>query len=236
MKLDDIGFYTLEDQRARKSCKNSPLWRCELILTSACNFACPYCRGIEKEHCGSLSYESAKQVVDLWCRNGLKNIRFSGGEPTLWKHLPKLVEHTKSLGVKRIAVSTNGSASLEYYKMLIDNGVDDFSISLDACCSETGDHMAGDKSGSWRKVVENIRELSKLVYTTVGVVLTENNIEEFYDIVVFAYNLGVADIRVISSAQWNEKLLQCEYVHPSLNLLVTFTTIATIALTSLQVC
>lgn len=206
MNLENIGFYTLEDSRAKNSNGTTPLWRCELILTSACNFACPYCRGIEEPHCGSISWDTATQTVDIWANEGLLNVRFSGGEPTLWKKLPELVEYTKSKGVSRIAISTNGSASLDYYKNLIEKGVNDFSISLDACCAETGDKMAGEKKGAWNKVVENIRELSKLTYVTVGVVLTTDNIDEFYKTVVFAHGLGVSDIRVISSAQWNEKL------------------------------
>jgi molybdenum cofactor biosynthesis enzyme MoaA len=207
MKLEDIGFYTLTDVRASSSSHTSPLHRCELILTSACNFKCPYCRGIQDEHCGSMKYEEAIRIVDIWCNNGLKNIRFSGGEPTLWKKLPELVKHTKARNVERIAISTNGSADLEYYKNLIELGVNDFSISLDSCCQENGDKMAGGKKGAWQKVVDNIRELSKLTYVTVGVVLTEDNICEFKDIVRFAhYDLGVSDIRIISSAQWNKNV------------------------------
>ena len=49
MKLEDIGFYTLSDERAQNISINSPLMRCELIVTSRCNFRCPYCRGIRKD-------------------------------------------------------------------------------------------------------------------------------------------------------------------------------------------
>lgn len=208
-KLENIGFYTLEDSRAKHVNKHTPLWRCELILTDKCNFNCPYCRGIIDEHKGTLAYEQARSVVELWANEGLKNIRFSGGEPAYWKGLMDLVKYTKSRGVERIAVSTNGSADRDFYRELIGVGVNDFSISLDACCSETGDKMAGGKKGSWEKVVDNIRYLSKLTYVTVGVVLTEDNIAEFQETVRFASeDLGVSDIRIISSAQWNETLTQ----------------------------
>ena len=49
MKLEDIGFYTLSDSRARNASENSPLWRCELLITSQCNFKCPYCRGTNSD-------------------------------------------------------------------------------------------------------------------------------------------------------------------------------------------
>lgn len=210
MKLENIGFYTLEDSRAENVSLTSPLWRCELILTDTCNFKCPYCRGIEEEHCGHMTWEDATFVIDMWSANDLRNVRFSGGEPTLWKggnghDLLDLVTYAKEKGIQRIAISTNGSVKFDYYKRLVDAGVNDFSISLDACCAETGDKMAGDKQGSWQRVVDNIRELSKLTYVTVGVVFTEENVQEFKDVVKFASDeLGVSDIRILSSAQWNE--------------------------------
>lgn len=205
MKLEDIGFYTLNDHRAENVTTKTDLWRCEVLLTDKCNFKCPYCRGSNEYTKGTLSFEDAKHVVDLWENNNLKNIRFSGGEPTVLDYLPKLVKYTKEKGIERIAISTNGSADSELYKKLVENGANDFSISLDACCSSTGDIMAGGISGAWRKVKNNIKILSKLTYVTVGVVLTDYNFNELANIIMFASNLGVSDIRIISAAQWNNE-------------------------------
>src|SRR5574344_1448928 len=144
MKLEKIGFYTLSNLRARNVSWDSDLQRCELILTDKCNFKCEYCRGIKKDLQGDLSLEEAKHIVNLWADNNLHNIRFSGGEPTLWKDLIELVKFTKSKkSIEHIALSTNGSASIEFYDKLIESGINDFSISLDACCASTADKMAG---------------------------------------------------------------------------------------------
>ena len=205
MKLEEIGFYTLEDNRAKNVSTNSPLWRCELLLTSRCNFKCPYCRGMKKEDQGDIKLQDALSTIDLWVDQGLKNIRFSGGEPTLHPDLPFLINYCRLKGIKRIALSTNGSANIEKYLHLLDCGVNDFSISLDSCCSATGDILAGVKD-SWNKVVSNIKTLSKHTYVTVGVVLADQNIHETKDIVEFAISLGVSDIRLITAAQSVKKL------------------------------
>lgn len=202
-KLHDIGFYTLSDDRAMNTSANSPLWRCELLITSACNFKCPYCRGTDKS--ANISYEDAKRVIDLWCDHGLKNIRFSGGEPTCVEWLPDLIKYTNKKGVKRIAISTNGSASTDYYLNLFYNGCNDFSISLDACCSAFGDKMAG-VSGMWYTVTENIRALAKLTYVTTGCVFDEKNINQSVQTIIFAHTLGVSDIRILTAAQYNKSL------------------------------
>lgn len=203
--LKNIGFYTLEDYRAKQVNINSPLWRCELLVTSKCNFKCPYCRGMKPEDQGDLSTIDARNIIDKWVDNDLQNIRFSGGEPTLYKDLSHLVIYSRINNIKRIALSTNGSADISTYYELIESGVNDFSISLDSCCSSTGDMLSGGIK-CWDKVTENIKQLSKYTYVTVGVVLTEQNIHEVEDIIKFSIDLGVSDIRLITAAQ-TEKLL-----------------------------
>jgi molybdenum cofactor biosynthesis enzyme MoaA len=206
MKLEDIGFYTLCDKRAKNSSITSPLWRCELILTDKCNFKCPYCNGIRDDVKGTLTRDDAFKIVNLWIKDGLKNVRFSGGEPTIYPHLKDLVAHCKENGVEHIAISTNGSADLSYYKELFELGVNDFSISLDSGCCSVGKKLTGGIEGAWEKVVENIREISKFAYVTVGMVFTEDNIDTAVDDILFADSLGVADIRIISSSQYNKAI------------------------------
>lgn len=206
MKLDDIGFYTLTDERAKITNSEAPWARCELILTNRCNLKCPYCRGGRKEIPEDIPLAQAMRTIDLWIQNGLQNVRFSGGEPTLYDGLVHLIDKCKDSNVKRIAISTNGTADIDFYLKLIYHGVNDFSISLDGGCCSIGLKMNGDIGGAWEKSVEAIRELSKKTYVTVGMVFTEFNVDNCIDAVMFADSLGVSDIRVIPSAQYNKAL------------------------------
>jgi MoaA/NifB/PqqE/SkfB family radical SAM enzyme len=200
--LAAIGFYTLTDTRARTATATSPLSRCELLLTSRCNFHCGYCRSVGGR---DVTYAKAAATVRAWAADGLRAIRFSGGEPTLYRRLPDLVRLARSEGVARIAVSTNGSAPWARYDALLAAGVDDFSVSLDACCAADGDAIAG-LPGSFDKVVANIGRLSAWTYTTVGVVLTPDNLDRAEQIIALAAELGVHDIRVIPAAQYGARL------------------------------
>ena len=221
-KLEEIGFYTLSDSRCKNTSETSQMKRCEMIITEYCNFKCPYCRGLRDDIYGNrtqkqLSLEEIKHNIDLWCINEpLENIRFSGGEPTLHKDIREVIKYASKKGIKRIAISTNGSNDIELYKELVDLGTNDFSISLDACCSEDGDNMAGDIKGSFDVVTTNIKEISKLTYVTVGVVLNELNVEKTIDTVKFADTLGVSDIRIISSAQYNKPIPKLDEIPNSL--------------------
>lgn len=202
MKLENIGFYTLSEWRAKHATESSPLWRCELLLTNKCNFNCPYCRGLSGKE---LLFDDAKSILDIWIDGGLQHVRFSGGEPTLYPDLDYLIQQCENSGVKRIAISTNGSAELDYYLWLMQCGVNDFSISLDACCSSDANVMSG-SYGKWDNVVSNIKALSKEIYVTVGIVYNELNQKSIVDTIQFAHKLGVADIRVIPSAQFGNKM------------------------------
>jgi molybdenum cofactor biosynthesis enzyme MoaA len=206
LSLNNIGFYTLDDNRCKNASVSSRLMRCELILTDACTFKCPYCRGLKKELTGTMPLEKAKNIIDIWAKDNLKNIRLSGGEPTVYKDIIELVEYIKFKEIERIAISTNGYADFELYQKLINTGVNDFSISLDACCASFGDMMSGGVNGSWNKVIDNIQKLSQLAYTTVGVVVTDETVNQLPETVDFASSLGVSDIRIISAAQYNEIL------------------------------
>lgn len=161
-----------------------------------------------------MAQEQAESTVRLWCSQGLKNIRFSGGEPTLHPGIVRLVELATELGCEHVAISTNGSASKQMYDDLIAAGANDFSVSLDACCAADGDMMAGVR-GSWDTVVDNIRYLSAKTYVTVGCVLTNDNVDKVNDIITFADSLGVSDIRIIPAAQDGDRLSNV-YVAPEL--------------------
>lgn len=210
--LNNIGFYTLTDNRATHF--HSNLERCEMIVSSACNFRCPYCRGVEaysRDCRGHIKFDVAKSVLEYWISRRLKAVRFSGGEPTLYPQLDDLVKMAKDGGIRRIAISSNGSMPTEKYINLFELGVNDFSISLDACCAEDADKMAGRPSG-FDNIVENIKILSALTYVTVGIVLTEYTESTVVDVIKFADSMGVADIRIISAAQYNGELSKLDTV------------------------
>ena len=202
--LNKIGFYTLTDERARNASSISRMMRCEMILTNKCNFHCLYCRGLFGNANRVLSKDEIRTGLQYWINDGLKSVRFSGGEPLLHKGLVNAVRQCNDWGVENIAVSSNGSLPTKMYDELLYSGVNDFSISLDACCSAEGDIMSG-VLGKWNRVVSNIEYLSAKCYVTIGLVVTNDNINSVCNTILFAHNLGVADIRVIPAAQFTRE-------------------------------
>jgi molybdenum cofactor biosynthesis enzyme MoaA len=206
--LGEIGFRTLFEARVYASTGlGANINRAEVMVTNRCNFKCSYCKMSihRKKGLWDMSRSEIGDIILRLCQHGCRTIRFTGGEPLLWPLLERVVDTCAMLGFNSIAVSTNGYASLETLKDLVSAGVNDFSISLDACCASDGNMISG-IPGSWDVVTESIRHLSKLAYVTVGVVLTDANILYATQIVQLAHNLGVADIRLIpASSQCGDK-------------------------------
>ncbi len=212
MKIDEIGFYTLSEERINRSSAGfqlaelkgqaySPMVRGEILITDKCNFQCSYCRGMRSDCTGHINSDDVTATLDHWLSRGLQNIRISGGEPLMnYDQLVEIVTRSKACGVKNIAVSTNGSIPWDKYQTLIDYGVNDLSISLDACCAADAEQMA-QVPDFWNTLVSNIRKASNLIYVTVGIVITPDNLEKVCDTIKFAHDLGVADIRIITAAQ-----------------------------------
>ena len=83
-----------------------------ISITDRCNLRCTYCMPAEgmqwlpREEL--LSFEEIERVARVCTsRLGFDGIRLTGGEPTVWAHLPALVQRLAGLGVD-LAMTTNG--------------------------------------------------------------------------------------------------------------------------------
>src|SRR4028119_2241702 len=85
-----------------------------ISVTERCNFRCVYCMPAEgialspREHL--LSFEEIARVARVASTLGLKKIRLTGGEPTVRRDLPHLVQMLRAIpGIEEIAMTTNGA-------------------------------------------------------------------------------------------------------------------------------
>jgi len=110
-----------------------------LDLTSACNFACPFCVDSALINTGgSLSLSEVKKAIDILHKKGLLSvILLGGGEPTLHKDFAEIVGHIKAKKLG-LGIVTNGTR-LDKVKEIAGllKGKDWVRISLDAAKEET---------------------------------------------------------------------------------------------------
>lgn len=175
-------------------------------MTNACNFTCSYCsnhrggkypdlwrEGLKK----NLSTEQGKQLIKIM--KDSTAIYFCGGEPTIRKDLPELLDYSTKLNMFNM-INTNGSLigdlllKPNYKKFL--SQMDVIIISLDSLSIPQLSEMYEVKDEISRKVIRNLLTLRILqnyvpFKLTANTVITEDTIEESFDILDFCNDLGI---------------------------------------------
>ncbi|HRF87429.1 MAG TPA: GTP 3',8-cyclase MoaA [Pseudomonadales bacterium] len=109
-----------------------------LSLTDRCNFRCRYCMPDEPTWLPRkelLSNAELLRLAALFVEQGITQFRLTGGEPLLRMDLEDVVAQLNGLrakGLERISMTSNGTLLAKRAQALVDAGVDDFNISLDA--------------------------------------------------------------------------------------------------------
>jgi len=165
-----------------------------VAITPECNFNCVYCRvgGEGLPPNGVLmSSEEIIGVVKVASEVGFKHLKITGGEPTLRKDLFEIIYGCSELeSLDEVQLVTNGSAlTKEYAQRLVDSGLDNITISLDAASREKFKDMT--KRDRFEKVISGIyaaREVGLPV--TINSVVMQRNKREVEGLIEIARKTG----------------------------------------------
>lgn len=109
-----------------------------ISITERCNLRCTYCmpsEGIDlTPNQKLLSSEEILRIARLFVSQGVTKIRLTGGEPTVRKDCVELVEELgklRSMGLKEIAMTSNGIALWRKLDRMIAGGLTHLNLSLD---------------------------------------------------------------------------------------------------------
>jgi GTP 3',8-cyclase len=111
-------------------------------VTDRCNLRCTYCMPAEGlpwlPKPDMLTDEELVRIVGLFVRDGITQVRLTGGEPLLRRSLVDVVGAIAALDPRpRIAMTTNGVGLDRLARPLADAGLDRVNVSLDTIDSET---------------------------------------------------------------------------------------------------
>ena len=92
-----------------------------IAITTKCNYKCFYCKkggeSISQER-QTITYEMLKKIIAIAIKEGLKNFRITGGEPTGVAYFGKLIEYIMEFKETKIRINTNGFKILKYIDIL----------------------------------------------------------------------------------------------------------------------
>lgn len=102
-------------------------------LLSACNLKCSYCQPPGKQRPAILAPEDkVRAAIRFLHRSGIRKIRFTGGEPTLYKNLSGLVAFIREMDENvHTAVTSNGLLLKSKARALARTGLNSANISID---------------------------------------------------------------------------------------------------------
>ena len=178
-----------------------PIRNLIVLLTNQCNLTCPYC--FESRNAQRMSLDTAKDVLHFLCNNSNNpSMTFFGGEPMLeWDTIMvPLIEYAKGLDKKvRFGMTTNGTLlNKERMDYLIDNNVA-FMLSMDGNkCTQDCSRPSKNGESSFDKIEAIFPYiLEKRPYQVVRATLTEQNVKNLYENILWFEEFGVKNFAVL---------------------------------------
>jgi radical SAM protein with 4Fe4S-binding SPASM domain len=162
--------------------------RIDLALTYRCNNNCYYCYTGGPQKVSEFDTIGWKRTIDILWDNGIPQVVFTGGEPTLREDLVELIDHAKEFVTGLI---TNGRKLPGLAQDLIRVDLDYIQVSLESSDAQIHDHMVG-VDGAWQETTAGIKAaMSAGLEVITNTTLTKDNIEAFADTITFGGQFGL---------------------------------------------
>jgi len=162
--------------------------RMDLALTYRCNNNCYFCYTGGPQKVVELDTADWKQAIDTLWDNGIPQVVFTGGEPTLREDLVELIDHAKEFVT---GLNTNGRKLPGLAQDLKRVDLDYIQVSLESSDAQIHDHMVG-VTGAWQETTVGIKAaLTAGLEVITNTTLTKDNIASFADTITFGGQLGL---------------------------------------------
>jgi len=183
-------------------------------VTRECNNECVFCSNpqFDKDY----TFDEAKKRIDEFREDGITEIILTGGEPTLVKFLPDLIDYIVQIGLTARMITNGIELTEQLCEKLVKSGLIDVNISIHDTEERVADRLS--QKNHLQKSLTGLRNaiLAKMNVTINSTInslncmnLTRNvkyMIENFPEIRHFVFNNldpGMADGRMVSRAGLN---------------------------------
>lgn len=167
--------------------------RLDVKVGFKCNNNCIFCAQAHKRNFGNRTTEELKKLLEKGRVEGIDEVVFTGGEPTVREDIFELVEFAKDVGYELIQIQTNGRmlSYRGFAKKMIESGATEFSPALHGHNKRTHEIQTR-APGSFHQVVKaikNLKELNTLVIS--NSVITKLNYKNLPELVELLTDLNV---------------------------------------------
>lgn len=132
----------------------------KIKLMFGCNLKCVMCNHWRMTREPPLAMDRFFTVLDELAALGCRKIHLSGGEPLLRPHIPELIAHATTLGL-RVTMTTNGTLiDKAMARRLVEVGLRGVNVSLDSPDRRVHDRIRGQR-GAWKKTTRAIEYFAR---------------------------------------------------------------------------
>ena len=170
-------------------------YRMDLALTYRCNNNCSHCYNARPRSFPELDLDQWKSILDKLWEIGVPHIVFTGGEPTLSRHLPELIAHAEKNG-QITGINTNGRKlkDAQFVQKLVDSGLDHVQITLELHIPAIHDQMVNGP-GAWQDTLAGLENVLKTrLFVMTNSTLLQSNAPYLADTLDFLAERGVPTV------------------------------------------
>ncbi|MDI6889269.1 MAG: radical SAM protein [Methanocellales archaeon] len=181
-----------------------------VMVTGDCQCHCEHCLAYKMDGGEELSKNEIFSVIDQALELGTSQITFEGGEPTLRKDLPELIEHVDKNKVTSMVVTNGQYLTKDYVQELKECGLDYINVSIDSPYLGEHDKFRG-ISGLFEDATEGIKNsVDAGILTGVLYIARPGNCdrETLEKMVNYCEELGVFELmidKIVPSGRWTGK-------------------------------
>jgi len=185
-------------------------------VTDRCNYRCVYCMPAEgmswRPRDELLSYEEIARLVFVFARLGIRQIRLTGGEPTLRSDITDLIAAISQIeGIDDLAMTTNGHTLGKLAPRLAAAGLTRINVSIDSLKPERFSEIT--RGGKLARVLAGIdaaRAAGMVPVKLNAVLLRGVNEDEVFDLIEYcAATDGEVQLRFIEYMPFEARWHQC---------------------------
>jgi radical SAM protein with 4Fe4S-binding SPASM domain len=153
-------FNWLEQKFVRQFLSLRPLRHIMIEPTNLCNLQCLFCTQAESlRPKGRMLFEEFNKILQK-LPSSVREVQLHfAGESALNRDLPLMISALKNRNIKT-ALSTNCTLSFDYYRNIIEAGLDQLIISFDGATKEVYETYR--RGGNFENVIQNIKQMSVL--------------------------------------------------------------------------
>lgn len=158
----------------------------QLNLTNKCNLSCGFCSCKNRTKGAELDFDKAEKIIDTYAKLGCQAVTITGGgEPTLYKDLPKIIKLFWRLNI-RVGLVTNGINIDE-----IDN------LNLLTWIRISFDDYRDFNHDFKHRLISAINKNNKVDWSFSYVVTKRHNFGQIIKVIEFANNMAFTHVRLV---------------------------------------